>query len=412
MPPVPRYAGPAEASPTGASAKRPPHPAIPVPLVEPEPTRETLESSAYRWLPGHWIWTGNHYEWQSGLWIYEVPGYALVPPQWSWDGYEWLFVDAGWAVPGTRRVVYRPTAVRTDALDEQLAFDGSAPAEPRSANAVTPDVYVEARSYAAYSWPGYWIAPPILYPIWHPYYHYHWHHHHQPHARPPLYHDGRYEYARKRTVARAHPAGQQQQTWERVDPRSAPRPAVRPVIPNTVRTRALSSGDLDLGALRNPGDLDPSALQATSEQRAIRAQADGRRTVYGVPAPVPVKRDGPDPSALARPRLPSARPGSSGALRAARPPPPQAPSPVLPSPRVAERGVTRQAAPSANVPVVTPAPRSSLPQPAQRSVPRLSSPKATPTSRAAPSTGRPRPTSKGPFGPNPALRRVSPAMPR
>jgi hypothetical protein len=401
-----------KARPTGASAERPPHPAIPAPLVEPEPTRETLASSAYRWLPGHWIWTGNGYEWQSGLWIYDLPGYALAPPQWFWDGYEWLFVDAGWALPGTSSVVYQPTAVPTDAADDALAFDGSAPAEPSSSNAVTPDVYVEVRSYPAYTWPGYWIAPPIVYPIWHPYYHYYWHHHHQPQARPPEYRDGRYEYARRHSDPHGRPTEQQRQAWARVNHRPELRPPARRGIPDAVRTRALSSGHLDPAALRNPGDLDPTALQATPEQRAIREQADPRPAVYGVPVRASGKHA---PDELTRPltpgarrSLPSTRPGSHGPLPGSAARPPHAPAPRAQAPAAPSRAASGRPVPAANGPGLTSVPRPSLPQATQQSGARLPSPKATPTSRPAPSTSRPRVAPTGRSLPSPTIRRASP----
>jgi hypothetical protein len=153
--PDPADERPATASPTAPMEGRPPHPATPAPIDEPQPSPDIVGSTSYRWLPGHWIWTGNQYEWQPGVWLYDLPGYALLSAQWLWDGDYWTFRDAGWAMPGTKQAVYRPTALP----------DGSSTAAP------TPDpdesqveLEVRASSYTAYVWTGTWAAPPIVYP--------------------------------------------------------------------------------------------------------------------------------------------------------------------------------------------------------------------------------------------------------
>ena len=147
--------GPAFASPTPAADGRPPHPAIPAPLEEPEPGPEMRASTGFRWLPGHWIWTGNQYVWQTGVWIYDVPGHSLVPARWVWDGEYWGFEDAGWAAAGSSRISFRPTAVPSGRADVAPEPDLQAP---------DVDVYVAPSSYAVYVWTGTWTAPAIIYP--------------------------------------------------------------------------------------------------------------------------------------------------------------------------------------------------------------------------------------------------------
>jgi hypothetical protein len=147
--------GPAFASPTPATKGRPPHPMIPAPLEEPEPSQDMRASTSFRWLRGHWIWTGNQYVWQPGVWIYDVPGHTIVPPRWGWDGEYWGFQDTGWAAAGSTRISVRPTAVP----------NGNAGAAPEpDLQAPDVDVYVAPSSYAVYVWTGTWVAPPIVYP--------------------------------------------------------------------------------------------------------------------------------------------------------------------------------------------------------------------------------------------------------
>ena len=146
---------PAFASPAPAADGRPPHPAIPAPLEEREPPPAMRGSTSFRWLPGHWIWTGNQYVWQAGVWIYDVPGHTLVPARWVWDGEYWGFEDAGWAAAGSTRISFRPTALPGGRADVTPEPDLQAP---------DVDLYVAPSSYAVYVWTGTWLAPPIAYP--------------------------------------------------------------------------------------------------------------------------------------------------------------------------------------------------------------------------------------------------------
>jgi hypothetical protein len=86
MPPAPDDAPPAEAPPVGGTDERPPHPETPEDLAEQQPTAEMLAKTSYHWLPGHWLWTGEQFEWKSGEWVYKVKDMILVPPRWEWTG--------------------------------------------------------------------------------------------------------------------------------------------------------------------------------------------------------------------------------------------------------------------------------------------------------------------------------------
>ncbi len=109
MPAPPDAAPPAEAPPVEADDGRPPHPQTPDPLQEEQPSAETLAKTSYHWFPGHWVWTGDQFEWKSGEWVYKVKGMVLVRPRWDWNGKQWVFHEAGWAEPGTNEVIYRTT---------------------------------------------------------------------------------------------------------------------------------------------------------------------------------------------------------------------------------------------------------------------------------------------------------------
>jgi hypothetical protein len=168
MPDPPEDAPPAEAPPVDGTDERPPHPETPEDLEELQPTAETLGKTSYHWLPGHWMWTGEQFEWKSGEWVYKVKDMILVPPRWEWDGKQWVFHDAGWAKSGTKKVVYRATPAPGGP-------DIAANAEQPPA-ASTETVEPQASTTTVYVYTGVYVAPLILYPIWHPHYHYHWYH--------------------------------------------------------------------------------------------------------------------------------------------------------------------------------------------------------------------------------------------
>lgn len=194
MPAPPEDAPPAEAPPVDGTDGRPPHPETPESLEEQQPSAELLAKTSYQWLPGHWIWTGEQFEWKSGEWIYKVKEMILVPPRWDWDGKQWLFYGAGWAKPGTKKVVYSPTAAPGGP-------DAAANVEQAPA-ATDKEPAPQASTTTVYVWTGVYVAPVVLFPIWHPWYHYHWYHRYPAYRRPPAYRSARYRYST--THRRAH----------------------------------------------------------------------------------------------------------------------------------------------------------------------------------------------------------------
>jgi len=194
MPPPPEDAPPAEAPAVDGTDERPPHPETPESLEEQQPSAEVLAKTSYHWLPGHWIWTGEQFEWKSGTWVYKVKDMILVPPRWDWDGKQWVFHNAGWAKAGTNKVVYRVTPAPGG---PDVA--GNAEAPP---GATTQTVEPQPATTTVYVWTGAYVAPLVLFPIWHPWYHYHWYHRHARYRRAPAYRSRRYRYAT--THRRAH----------------------------------------------------------------------------------------------------------------------------------------------------------------------------------------------------------------
>jgi uncharacterized membrane protein YgcG len=194
MPAPPENAPPAEAPAVEGTNDRPPHPETPEPLEEQQPSAELLAKTSYQWLPGHWVWTGEQFEWKSGEWIYKVKDMILVPPRWVWDGEQWVFYGAGWAKPGTKKVVYSPTAAPggPDVTANAAQAPAASAEQPAPQNSTT----------TVYVWTGAYVAPLVLFPVWHPYYHYHWYHRHVRYRRPPAYRSARYRYST--THRRAH----------------------------------------------------------------------------------------------------------------------------------------------------------------------------------------------------------------
>ena len=237
MPPPPDDAPPAEAPPVDGTDERPPHPETPQDLAEPQPSAEVLAKTSYHWLPGHWVWTGQQFEWKSGIWIHAVKDMILVPPKWEWSGQQWVFHDAGWAKPGTNDVVYRPTPApgNPDAVSNAEAPPGAATqtTEPQPA---TTTVYV---------YTGVYVAPLIVSPIWHPWYHSHWYHRHVHYRRPPAYRHARYRYAHTHRVAHHHHHTRPPSSSRPPSQGGANRPSTRPSQP--------PSGRAGTGSTRNRG---------------------------------------------------------------------------------------------------------------------------------------------------------------
>ncbi len=70
-----------------------------MPVTPPPPLHENIPdapSDQYVWIPGYWVWQGNHYIWATGRWaIPPHPGAKWVPDKWS-PGYTTPDVPAHW----------------------------------------------------------------------------------------------------------------------------------------------------------------------------------------------------------------------------------------------------------------------------------------------------------------------------
>jgi hypothetical protein len=221
---VPDWAPPAEAS-AGYVDGLPPYPEFPEPLEEPQPDEATLAETEYAWLPGHWIWTGERYEWQEGMWVYDLPGYELVFPRWEWDGEKWVFHGAGWTLPDSDEIVFRPTPVE----------------ETQSPGFV--EVYTAPLAPTFFYVTTVYVPPLILYPVWHPYYAYYYVHRHPAYLGfVPLWNTPRYRYYRypQQGHVSYRPASysppRRRPPSYRPPPRSTPRPAVGRPAPGRAAT--------------------------------------------------------------------------------------------------------------------------------------------------------------------------------
>ncbi|MFZ6813379.1 YXWGXW repeat-containing protein [Undibacterium sp. Rencai35W] len=84
----------------------------------PAPVQEVITvqpASGYAWVPGHWFWHHNEWEWQAGHWyqgsvrpmpamlveqitIAPSPNHYWIPGHWKWHGNEWEWVRGRWNI--------------------------------------------------------------------------------------------------------------------------------------------------------------------------------------------------------------------------------------------------------------------------------------------------------------------------
>ena len=82
----------------------------------PAPMQEviiTQPAANYNWVPGHWVWHGDGWDWQSGHWyqgavrpmprliveqitVAPSPSHYWVPGHWQWHGNDWIWVNGRW----------------------------------------------------------------------------------------------------------------------------------------------------------------------------------------------------------------------------------------------------------------------------------------------------------------------------
>jgi hypothetical protein len=71
-------------------------------MAPPAPRYERIPRSrdGYVWQPGYWDWRGNRYDWVSGIWIAERPGYVYSQPNWAQRDGRWFFEASRWTPRG------------------------------------------------------------------------------------------------------------------------------------------------------------------------------------------------------------------------------------------------------------------------------------------------------------------------
>jgi hypothetical protein len=72
-----------------------------VQIAPPAPQQETIPAerpyATAVWIPGHYIWTTDHYSWQAGKWDRPpVNSIAWMPGQWNQQGNNWVWTEGHW----------------------------------------------------------------------------------------------------------------------------------------------------------------------------------------------------------------------------------------------------------------------------------------------------------------------------
>jgi hypothetical protein len=67
-------------------------------VAPPAPRYEQMPRSrdGYVWQPGFWDWRGNRYEWSSGVWVAERPGFVYSQPSWQQRDGRWFMEPSRW----------------------------------------------------------------------------------------------------------------------------------------------------------------------------------------------------------------------------------------------------------------------------------------------------------------------------
>jgi hypothetical protein len=64
------------------------------------------------YVPGYYVWTGDHYVWHAGYWARVQPGYVWVPAHYRWTPYGYVYVAGYWDYALPRRgMLYAPVVV-------------------------------------------------------------------------------------------------------------------------------------------------------------------------------------------------------------------------------------------------------------------------------------------------------------
>src|SRR3954464_10272221 len=67
--------------------------------VAPPPARHEVAPPprhGYAWMPGHWQWNYNRYQWVQGSWVRERRGERYDEPRWVQRDGRWYMQGGGW----------------------------------------------------------------------------------------------------------------------------------------------------------------------------------------------------------------------------------------------------------------------------------------------------------------------------
>jgi hypothetical protein len=79
------------------------------PAVSP-PGQAPAQDTFY--VPGVWVWSGDHYMWKSGYWARVQPGYVWVPDHYRWTPSGYVFIPGYWDLAiHDRGVLFAPVVV-------------------------------------------------------------------------------------------------------------------------------------------------------------------------------------------------------------------------------------------------------------------------------------------------------------
>ncbi len=94
----------------------PPAPPAVAPLGEP-PAPDSF------YVPGVWVWAGNHYAWRSGYWARVQPGYVWVAAHYQWTPSGYIYIPGYWdLVVAKRGVLFAPVFIDTTVVSVSFVY--------------------------------------------------------------------------------------------------------------------------------------------------------------------------------------------------------------------------------------------------------------------------------------------------
>jgi hypothetical protein len=75
------------------------------------------------YVPGYWMWVGNHYVWRAGYFTRVRPGHVYISSHYRWTPHGYVFVSGYWDYAIARRgVLYAPVVVDTVVIGPRFVF--------------------------------------------------------------------------------------------------------------------------------------------------------------------------------------------------------------------------------------------------------------------------------------------------